>query len=165
MKKSEICPSWEVNTCKAQSQHKHVRSTRAMQSPYVIMSTPCVPTNDVFTTKHTCSADKNFLIRQDTQITMKQESRHAQQMYIGQVHIKRPIADTAWYPAHIFEHGYQLISAARRHMVIMRTWPLHTVHCTCVAVWHKIRARSCCQPDGRGRAVCKRQRARTRGIL
>ena len=55
--------------------------------------------------------------------------RHAQQMYIGQVRIKRPIVDTAWYPGHIFEHGYQLISAARQHMAIMRTWPLHTVHC------------------------------------
>ena len=70
-------------------------------------------------------------------------------MYISQVRI---IVDTAWYPAHIFEHGYQLISAAPRHMVIMRIWPLHTVHCTCVAVWRKICARSCCQPDGRGRA-------------
>ena len=53
---------------------------------------------------------------------------------------------TAWNLAHnICEHGYQLISAARRRHnghVIRRTWPLHTVHCcTCVAVcmWRKIR--------------------------
>ena len=73
-------PSWEVSST---SLYKHVRSTRVMRSPYIIMS---------------------------------------KGMYIGQVRIKRPIVDTAWYPAHIFKHGYQLISGARRHyMVIMRT--------------------------------------------
>ena len=66
-------------------------------------------------------------------VIMSKQYYKGMYMYIGQVHIKRPVVDTAWYPAHIFEHGYQLISAARRHMVIMRTWPLHTVHCTCVA--------------------------------
>ena len=65
-------------------------------------------------------------------------------MYIGQVRIKRPIVDTATR-----RHNGHYANLAIAH------YPLHTVHCTCVAVWRKIRARSySCQPDGRGRAAC-----------
>ena len=92
---------------------------------------------------------------------MKWESRHAQQMYIGQVRIKRPIVDTAWYPAHIFEHGYQLIigrSSTYGHYanLAIAHRPLHVQSLLCEC---KIRARSCCQPV-RPRWPCRVQRQR-----